>query len=379
MKHILPLSFISLAVLTACGDKGDDSKNAKKDSIPEVNVAVLEHRCEPMDLTIKSGKTRFIIENKTQKAVEWEIMQGIRIIDERENILPGFKRKMTTFLDPGDYEITCGLLTNPRGKMVVELADGAEKFRKPTALELAGALGEFKVYTMTETATLLADSKKLATAIEAGDLATAQSLYAPTLQSYEHIEPFIKQFADIERNIAADESLFKDGDNDPNFKGFHKIEKILFKDQTTNGLTAIAQQLVSDVETLKATTDKTKTTGRQLANFTVALIRESEQSKVDGAKNPYAQSDLSGIAANVKGSQRLFNLTKRMLEKAHPDLLKQTEASYKQVNNLLASLQQDNKFPRFSELSDSNKEQLKQQVQKLLKDLEQLPSALGVE
>lgn len=379
MNKLLPL--ISLTFLVACGEQsGDENSNkTEQQTIPEVHIAVLEQRCEPMDLTIKSGKTRFIIENKTQKAVEWEIMQGIRIIDERENILPSFKRKMTTFLDPGEYEITCGLLTNPRGKMVVELAEGAEQFRKPTALELAGALGEFKVFTMTETATLLTDTNKLAAAIAANDLTTAQSLYAPTLQSYERIEPFIKQFADMDRNIAADENLFKDGDNDPNFKGFHKIEKALFHHQTTDGLTPIVQQLLSDIGMLKITAGKTKTSARQLVNFTVALIRESDQSKAVGAKNPYAQTDLMGIVANVEGSQRLFNLTKRMLEQAHPELLKQTQDDYQQLNHFLANLRQNGKMPRFNQLTDDDKAKLKQQVRQLLSDLEQLPTALGVE
>lgn len=382
MNKPLSLSLLALLLLAACGEKNEDKNNQAQtaiNAIPDVHIAVLEHRCEPMDLTIKSGKTRFIIENKTKNAVEWEIMQGIRIIDERENILPGFKRKMTTFLDPGHYEITCGLLTNPRGKMVVELAEGAEKFRKPTALELAGALGEFKVFSMTETAKLLKNTKELANAIELGDLQKAQSLYAPTLQSYERIEPFVKQFANLDRNIAADEHLFKDGDKDSNFKGFHNLEKVLFQAQTTEGLAPIAKQLVNDIEALKTTVAQTKTTARQLVSFTVALIRESEQSKIIGAKNPYAQTDLMGITANIEGSQRLFNLTKRMLEKAHPELLKQTQANYQQVIDLLVSFQQNGKLPGFEQLTDKNKTELKQKVQQLLANLEQLPSALGVE
>lgn len=44
--------------------------------IPQVNVTVTDKQCEPMSITVNAGKTQFIIQNHSQKALEWEILKG---------------------------------------------------------------------------------------------------------------------------------------------------------------------------------------------------------------------------------------------------------------------------------------------------------------
>jgi iron uptake system EfeUOB component EfeO/EfeM len=44
--------------------------------VPQVKVTVNDKQCEPMTLTVNSGKTQFIIQNHSQKALEWEILKG---------------------------------------------------------------------------------------------------------------------------------------------------------------------------------------------------------------------------------------------------------------------------------------------------------------
>ncbi|MBP6563499.1 MAG: cupredoxin domain-containing protein, partial [Neisseriaceae bacterium] len=172
-----------LLVVAACG--GEGKQQGAVEDIQEVNITILAHECDPMELTIKSGKTRFLINNQSDRAVEWEILKGVRIIDERENIPPGFTQKLTTTLDPDTYEMACGLLSNPRGKLIVVAAEGSDQTRKPTPVELVGAVAEYKVYVSTQMNALLKGAHELAAAIKANDLNAAQALYAPTLQHYE--------------------------------------------------------------------------------------------------------------------------------------------------------------------------------------------------
>jgi iron uptake system component EfeO len=89
-------------------------------AIPVVNVGVTDEACEPMQLTVKRGKTQFLIKNNSARAVEWEILKGVYVVEERENIAPGFSQKLTAKLEPGKYEMTCGLLSNPHGVLIVE-------------------------------------------------------------------------------------------------------------------------------------------------------------------------------------------------------------------------------------------------------------------
>jgi iron uptake system EfeUOB component EfeO/EfeM len=104
--------------LVACKQQSPEVASAQP-QIPEVNVKVTDSACEPMTLTVHPGKTRFLIKNLSQRAVEWEILKGVYVVEERENIAPGFSQKLTARLEPGRYQMTCGLLSNPRGTLIV--------------------------------------------------------------------------------------------------------------------------------------------------------------------------------------------------------------------------------------------------------------------
>lgn len=104
--------------------------------IPQVKVTVTDKQCEPMSITVNAGKTQFIIQNHSQKALEWEILKGVMVVEERENIAPGFSQKMTANLQPGEYDMTCGLLTNPKGKLIVKGSTTADAAQSDALLSL---------------------------------------------------------------------------------------------------------------------------------------------------------------------------------------------------------------------------------------------------
>ncbi len=127
---------------------------AQAADIPQVKVTVNDKQCEPMTITVNSGKTQFIIQNHSQKALEWEILKGVMVVEERENIAPGFSQKMTANLQPGEYDMTCGLLTNPKGKLIVKGAATADAAKGTALLSLGDAITAYKAYVTKETADL---------------------------------------------------------------------------------------------------------------------------------------------------------------------------------------------------------------------------------
>lgn len=174
--------------------------------IPKVNVTVTDKQCEPMTLTVNAGKTQFIIQNHSQKALEWEILKGVMVVEERENIAPGFSQKMTASLQPGEYEMTCGLLSNLKGKLIVKGSSTADADKSDALLSLGSAITDYKKYVTAETAQLVAGTKAFTDAVKAGDIEKAKSLYAPTRQHYERIEPIAELFSDLDGSIDAREA-----------------------------------------------------------------------------------------------------------------------------------------------------------------------------
>lgn len=162
---------------------------AQAADVPQVKVTVNDKQCEPMTLTVNAGKTQFVILNHSQKALEWEILKGVMVVEERENIAPGFSQKLTANLQPGEYDMTCGLLTNPKGKLIVKGEATADAAQGNSLLSLSGAITDYKTYVTKEMDGLVAGTKAFTDAVKAGDLEKAKSLYAPTRQHYERIEP----------------------------------------------------------------------------------------------------------------------------------------------------------------------------------------------
>ena len=73
-------------------------------------VTITDKGCEPMRLTVPPEKVAFNIKNNSRRGVEWEILKDNTVVEERENIIPGFTATLTTTLKQNDYEMTCGLM-----------------------------------------------------------------------------------------------------------------------------------------------------------------------------------------------------------------------------------------------------------------------------
>lgn len=130
-------------------------------AVPKIHVSVTDKQCEPMALHVAAGKTQFIIKNNSMRALEWEILNGVMVVAERENIAPGFYQKMTVNLEPGEYQTTCGLLTNPHGSLTVS---GAHDYQiKPQ--DLVAIAAEYKFYMIVKTRQLHAWLQQGGTAV----------------------------------------------------------------------------------------------------------------------------------------------------------------------------------------------------------------------
>ena len=138
---------------------------AQAADIPQVKVTVTDKQCEPMNVTVKAGKTQFIIQNHSQKALEWEILKGVMVVEERENIAPGFTQKLTANLQPGEYDMTCGLLTNPKGKLTVTGEATKDAAKADALLSLGEAITAYKAYVTAETAELVSGTKAFTDAV----------------------------------------------------------------------------------------------------------------------------------------------------------------------------------------------------------------------
>ena len=118
----LPAVAIALVLITSACSSSPTTSSADQPDSKEVSVTVTDTGCQPGQLTVGAGRTTFVISNKSSKPLEWEILEGVMVVEERENIAPGFVQKLKAELKAGEYAMTCGLRSNPKGKIVVTAA-----------------------------------------------------------------------------------------------------------------------------------------------------------------------------------------------------------------------------------------------------------------
>lgn len=354
------------------------SLNALAADIPRVLVTVNDKQCEPMQLTLPAGKTQFVVHNTSQKNLEWEILKGVMVVEERENIAPGFTQKMTANLEPGEYDMTCGLLSNPKGKLVVTAA-GTVADGKPNVMDLVGPIAEYKVYVTKEVEGLVKQTKLFTDAIKSGDVAQARKLYAPTRQHYERIEPIAELFSDLDGSIDAREDDYEKKAKDPKFTGFHRLEKALFADNTTKGMNEYADGLYKDTLELQKRIGELTFPPSKVVGGAAGLIEEVAASKISGEEDRYSRTDLWDFQANVDGAQKIVNLLRPLLEKANQPLLAKIDANFKTVDTILAKYKTAEGYESYEKLTTADRNAMKGPITTLAEDLSQLRGVLGLD
>jgi iron uptake system component EfeO len=341
-------------------------------------ITLTDAGCAPTKVDTIAGKTTFNIKNESKRAVEWEILKDVMVVDERENILPGFAQTLTATLDVGDYEMTCGLRSNPKGILTVAATSAAPA--KPSPMDLVGPIAEYKVYVKGEVDVLVAETKKLTDAVKAGKLADAQRLYAPAHQHYERIEPIAELFNDLDGSMDSREDDFEKKADDPKFVGFHRLEKGLFIEKSTAGLTPIADKLMADALDLQKRIDGLTIAPKDLVGGAADLIEEVASKKITGEEDRYSRTDLWDFQANVDGAQKIVVLLNPLIVKQDPKLSARLKDNFSKVDAILAKYRtKDGGFQSYEKLSDHDRTAFKAPVTALAEDLSALKGALGVE
>ncbi|OAM32088.1 iron uptake system protein EfeO [Eikenella sp. NML03-A-027] len=342
------------------------------------NIAVNDHACDPMELTVPSGQVVFNIKNNSARKLEWEILKGVMVVDERENIAPSLSDKMTVTLLPGEYEMTCGLLNNPRGKLVVTDSGFKEAAGEANMEKLAQPLADYKVYVQNEAAQLVTKTTAFVEAVKAGRTEDAKAMFADVRTHYERIEPIAELFNELDPAIDARADDFKDKEQDPGFGGFHRIEHALWTLNTTKGMEPVADKLLTDVQKLKQEIDILTFPPSKVVGGAAVLIEEVANSKISGEEDRYSRTDLSDFQANIEGAQKIIELFRPMIAEKDQALLDKTDANFKQVTDILAKYRTEKGFQPYDKLGETDRKNLQAPINALAEDLAKLRGILGL-
>jgi uncharacterized cupredoxin-like copper-binding protein len=110
-----------------------------------VEVKITDAGC-PKRIETKAGKTTFEVENVDSSVVtEFEVLDGKKVIGEKENLTPGLSGKFTLKLEPGKYTTLCPHGDREKGVLIVTGASSTPEKSATAATKVKVTLGEFVV------------------------------------------------------------------------------------------------------------------------------------------------------------------------------------------------------------------------------------------
>ena len=347
----------------------------------EIVVNIHPHSCEPNALTVPAGRASFRIVNRSERAVEWEILDGVLVVEERENIAPGLSQVINANLQPGDYAITCGLLSNPRGTLHVTptaASDAAAK-AKPSMVAFVGPLSEFRVYLAVQSSALIKAATALNQAIATGDLEQAQALYLPARAAYQRLAPAAQRLAELDNQINARADYFEKREQDPAFVGFHRLEYALFQQRKLDDVAPIAQRLLADVTVLKQQLLAQSLPPEQLVGIVVRNLNSLADVRAgSGEEERYSRSDLNGFAANAQTARKVVDLLRPMLSKSSADVLANVDQAMSDFDNQLNAFKSADGYVSYDAVTAAQRQQIAAKAKVLAAAMDGIDPALGL-
>ena len=248
------------------------------------------------------------------------------------------------------------------------------------AVDLSKETAEYKKFVEEQIDMLLKDTENFAQLLKNGKLEEAKKVYPLIRMAYERSEPIAESFG--ESDIKIDYRLvdFKEEFNtEEGWKGFHRIEKILWEQNTTKGTEKYADELVNDIKELKAKIATIEVTPDIMLTGAIDLLNEVSTQKITGEEEVFSHTDLYDFRANIEGAQKIFELFRPKLEKKESKLVATLDSEFKAVNGLLDKYMTDDKnYKLYTDLTKEDTKALAEAVTKLGEPLSQMGIILDV-
>lgn len=327
-------------VASGCSSSGSSSKGstgtaASADKSSTVKINLTSQGCEPQPAKVPAGAVEFDVTNAGAGSVseaELRTSDLAHILGEQENLTPGLSGGFSLTIQPGTYKINCPGASKPAWTFTVTgKAAGPSWQSNP---QLVTAVQGYAGYVRQNTADLVSHTQTLCQAINAQDMNQAKALYPQARVYYERIEPVAEVWGSLDTSI--DGRWENPVTVKSQFTGFHRIEQMLWQDNSLNGAAAMCSGLVKNEQQLLTLVSKAQYNPLEMASGATDLINEAGTSKISGEEERYSNTDLPVFAANVEASMKVVTLLRPYLQGKDSGLVPLIQQRDAAVDSLLA-------------------------------------------
>lgn len=230
------------------------------------------------------------------------------------------------------------------------------------------AVQAYRTWVLEQGDAFVVKADEFVRAVLAGDREKAKSLYAPSRVYFERIEPIAEALGDFDPRIDAREGDVPDAD----WRGYHKLEKLLWSAGDLAEGAAVAETLLADVKLLRAKLETAEITVPAMVAGAVELLNEVSSSKVTGEEERYSRTDLWDFRANIEGAEQIWQLLSAPVRTSEPELAKRLDARFSYLYGLLDVQKKGGVFRPYNEVYPEEVKSLAAAVDALAEPLAEL-------
>lgn len=364
-------------VISGCSSSGSSSGTAaSSDKTTTVTINLTPQGCAPKPAKITAGPVDFNVTNTSAGTVsEAELRTNdlAKILGEQENLTPGLSGGFSLVLAPGTYKVNCPGAAQAHWDLTVTgKATGPSWQANP---QLAAAVQGYTGYVTQNTSDLVSHTQTFCQAISAGNMNQAKVLYPQARVYYERIEPVAEVWGSLDTDI--DGRWENPVTVQSQFIGFHRIEQLLWADNTLAGASKLCAGLVKNEQQLLTLVRSAQYNPLEMASGSTDLINEAATAKISGEEERYSNTDLPVFQANVDAAMEVVSLLQPYLEKKDPALLAQIRQRNAAIARLMTKYKaspgyDDTGYVEYSTVLDTQRRQLSGVVNALAEFLSKL-------
>jgi iron uptake system component EfeO len=346
-----------------------------------VTIELTPQGCAPRPARVPAGEVDFSVANKGAGAVseaELRTADLSKILGEQENLTPGLSGGFSLTIQPGHYEISCPGAARQHWDFTVTGKAAGRSW--PSNPQLAAAVHSYAGYVDQNTADLISHTRAFCQAIDAGNLSQAEVLYPRARVYYERIEPVAEIWGSLDTDI--DGRWENPVTVASQFIGFHKIEQLLWADNTLAGAPSLCAGLVKNEQQLLTLVRSAQYNPLEMSSGATDLINEAATSKITGEEERYSNTDFPVFQANVDAAMEVVALLQPYLQHKDPSLLTQIRSRDAAITALLAKYRASpgydgTGYVEYSAVLDAQRRQLSAAVNALAESLSKLSVQVG--
>jgi iron uptake system component EfeO len=224
-------------------------------------------------------------------------------------------------------------------------------YREPTTI--------YRRHVRDTLAAMLHDVARLRGAVRRHDLAGARRAWLAADERYEQIGAAYGAFGDLDAAINGEPAGRRDGIEDKDFTGLHRIELALWGRSSTRDARAAAARLARDVTELREHVGRIRIDPLEYSLRAHEVLEGTLDLQLSGRTSPWSGAALVALRGNLKGTRVVLGSLRPLLDRRDPAVSMTSRRALDELDRALTLAERpDGTLPRWDAVTRREREQL---------------------